>query len=96
MTITILDSIHLPVFYLKTRRFRDWILSPSPGGTELFLLGPSDLDPIQPRPHPNSLNLYDLCSHPDYGDTWGIPVKVLYPYAISQWAPRSAYLTSYI
>jgi hypothetical protein len=29
LTITILRIIHHPVFYLKARRFRDWILSPS-------------------------------------------------------------------
>jgi hypothetical protein len=33
ITITILDIIHRPVFYLRTRRFGDWILSPSSGGT---------------------------------------------------------------
>jgi hypothetical protein len=33
MTITTLDIIRRPVFYLKPRRFRDWILSQSSGGT---------------------------------------------------------------
>jgi hypothetical protein len=33
ITITILDIIHHPVFYLKTKRCGDWILSPSSGGT---------------------------------------------------------------
>jgi hypothetical protein len=32
ITITILD-IHRPAFYLRTRRFEDWIMSPSSGGT---------------------------------------------------------------
>jgi hypothetical protein len=31
VTITILDIIHRPVFFLKTRRFGDWILSLSSG-----------------------------------------------------------------
>jgi hypothetical protein len=38
ITITILDIIHLPVFYLK-QRFGDWIRSPSSGWT--FSVGPS-------------------------------------------------------
>jgi hypothetical protein len=29
IAITILDILHRPAFYLKTRRFGDWILSPS-------------------------------------------------------------------
>jgi hypothetical protein len=32
VTITILDIIHRPIFYLRTWRFGDWILSPSSGG----------------------------------------------------------------
>jgi hypothetical protein len=32
-SITILDIIHCPVFYLKTLRFRDWIVSPMSDGT---------------------------------------------------------------
>jgi hypothetical protein len=28
--ITILDIFHRPIFYLKTRRFGDWIMWPSP------------------------------------------------------------------
>jgi hypothetical protein len=30
---TILDIIHHPVFHLKTRRFGDWVFSPSLGVT---------------------------------------------------------------
>jgi hypothetical protein len=39
VTIVILDIIHRPVFYLKTRRFGDWILSSSSSGT--YLDGPN-------------------------------------------------------
>jgi hypothetical protein len=33
ITIAILDFTHRRVLYLKSRRFGDWILSPSSGGT---------------------------------------------------------------
>jgi hypothetical protein len=33
ITVTILDIIHRPPFCLKTRRFGDWVLSPSSGRT---------------------------------------------------------------
>jgi hypothetical protein len=33
ITVTIPEIIHRPVSYLKTRRFGDWILSPSSGGS---------------------------------------------------------------
>jgi hypothetical protein len=41
ISITILDIIHSPVFYLK-QCFGDWILSPSSGGT--YSVGPRDRD----------------------------------------------------
>jgi hypothetical protein len=39
LTITILDIIHRPVFYLKIQCFGNWILSSSSGGT--YLDGPN-------------------------------------------------------
>jgi hypothetical protein len=39
VTITVLDIIYPSVLYFKTRRFGDWILAPSSGGT--YSNGPS-------------------------------------------------------
>jgi hypothetical protein len=46
ITITTLDIIHHPVFYLKTRCFGDWILSLSSGGT--YSNGPNRKKPATP------------------------------------------------
>jgi hypothetical protein len=39
ITITILDIIHRPVLCFKTKRFGDWILTSSSGGT--YSVGPN-------------------------------------------------------
>jgi hypothetical protein len=44
ITITILNIIHRPVFYLKTWCFGDWILFPSSGGP--IQIGPTERDSL--------------------------------------------------
>jgi hypothetical protein len=52
VTITILNIIHRPVFYLKTQRFGDWILSSSSGGT--YSEGPNNTYHLRRRQTPVS------------------------------------------